>query len=67
MPHPAYHPDEDLSDYYLSWSMVHILCLWHFNNQEQVEASVKEFFVSKDKKWYQCGIKKLGKRYLQRV
>ena len=29
--------------------MGHFLCLQHFNNQEEVEASVKEFFTSKDK------------------
>ena len=39
----------------------------HFNNEKEVEVSVKEFFALKDKNWYQCGIEELAERWLQMV
>ena len=44
-------------------SIVDFLCPWRFNNQEEVEVSVKEF-LAKNKNWYQCGIKELAERWL---
>ncbi|XP_029639571.1 histone-lysine N-methyltransferase SETMAR-like [Octopus sinensis] len=67
VPHPAYSPDLAPSDYYLFRSTVHFLRLRRFTNQKEVEASVGELFTSKDKNWYQCGIKELAKRWLQTV
>ena len=55
--HPTYSSDLAPSDYYLFWSVVHFLCLQHFNNQEEVKAAVKEFFTSKNKNWSQHEIK----------
>ena len=49
MPHQAYNLNLALSDYYLFQSMASSLQLWHFNNQKELETSLKEFFVSKDK------------------
>ena len=55
------------SDYYLYSYIAQFLHSWHFTNQEEVEASVKEFFALKDKNWYQCGIKELAERWFQTV
>ena len=52
MLYPAYSMNLAPFDYYLFWSIAHILCSWYSNNQEEVEASVKEFFTLKDKSWY---------------
>ena len=47
--------------------MAHFLCSQRFNNQEKVEASVSEFFASKDKNCYQRGIKNSETIRLQTV
>ena len=52
MPHPADNPDLAPLDYYLFQSIIDFMHLWYFNNQKEMEASVKEFFTSKDKNWY---------------
>ena len=49
MPSPVESIDLALSDYYLFQFMAYFLHSEHFNNQEQVEDSVKEFFALKDK------------------
>ena len=53
IPHPSDRPVLTPSDYSLFWS-----------NQEEAEASVKEFFNWKDKNWYQQEIKKLAGRWI---
>ena len=65
--HPAYHQDICSLNYYLFWSMAHFLYSQHFINQGKVEASVKEFFTSKDKNLYQHGIKEWVKMWLLMV
>ena len=47
--------------------MAHFLFSQCFNNQEKVEASVKEFLVSKDKNRYQHGIEERVEKVLQMV
>ena len=42
--------------------MAHFLRWRRFNNQKEVEASVKEFFTLKDKNLYQSGTKELPER-----
>ena len=42
--------------------MVYYLHSLRFNNQKEVEASMKEFFASKDKNWYLHEIKELAER-----
>ena len=60
MPHLEYNHQYLASlDYYLFWFMTHILRSWCFINQEEVEASVKEFLASKDKNCYQRTGRKL--------
>ena len=54
---PTYRPP--LSYYDLFQSRSHLLRSRRFNNQDEVEASAKEFFLSKDKNWYQHWIKEL--------
>ena len=49
-------------NYYLFQSLALFLHLQCFNNQKEVETSVKEFFISKDKNWYQHGIKELAEK-----
>ena len=61
MPHPAYSLNLVLSNPNLFQCKAHFLYSWCFNNQEKVKASVKEF--SKDKNWYQHGIKELTERW----
>ena len=47
--------------------MAHFLHLRHFNNQEEIEASMKEFFILKNKIWYQHGFKELAEKWFQVV
>ena len=67
LPHPAYSPDLAPSDYYLFRSMAHFLRGRRFDNLEQVENGVQEFFASKDKEWYQHGIQELAERWTKTI
>ena len=58
--HPTYSLYLAPLDYYLFQSIAYFLWLQYFNNKEEVEASVKEFLTSKNKNWYQHGIKELA-------
>ena len=44
--------------------MAYFLYSRHFNNQEEMEVSVNEFFALKNKNWYRCWIQKPVERYL---
>ena len=63
-PRPANCPDVVPSDYYLFQSIAHFLRLRRFNNKEELETTVKEFFALKYKNWHQRGIKELAERWL---
>eukprot|EP00106_Octopus_bimaculoides_P023040 XP_014790482.1 PREDICTED: uncharacterized protein LOC106883858 [Octopus bimaculoides] len=68
--HPEYNPDltpRKLDAVYLFRSMAYILRSRRFINQEGLEASEKEFFASKDKKWYHYGIKRMDGRWFKTV
>ena len=52
LPHPAYSPDLEPSDYYLFRPMAHLLCGLSFSNVKDVEIACLEFFFSKSKDWY---------------
>ena len=65
LPHPAYSPDLAPSDYYFFMSMAHFLRGRRFENLEQLETGVQEFFDSKDKEWYRRGIQDLAKRWVK--
>ena len=45
--------------------MIHLVRSQQFDNEKEVEASVKEFLVSKAKKCLQYGIKELAESRLQ--
>ena len=65
--HTIYNLELAPLDYYLFWSIAHFLCGWCFSNQDEVEASVKEFFALKDESWYQHWIKGLAERWLNQA
>ena len=50
-------------DNYLFQFIAHFLHSRRFNNQEEVETSVKKFFALKEKNWYQHRIKELPVRW----
>jgi hypothetical protein len=51
LPHPAFHPDLEPSDYYLFRSMTQFLHGKKFQSVVDVEFAVEEFVASKDKGW----------------
>ena len=62
MPQIAHSSDLAPSNDYLFQSMAHFLLLWYFNNQKDMEASVNEFFASKNNNWYQCRTERTGRK-----
>lgn len=67
LPHPAYSPDLAPSDYYLFRSMAHFLQGRRFNNIQEVEIGVREFFASKETSWYRRGILELSERWQKTI
>jgi histone-lysine N-methyltransferase SETMAR len=49
LPHPAFSPDLEPSDYYLFRSMAQFLRGKKFQSVADVEVAVEDFFASKDK------------------
>ena len=47
--------------------MASFLFSLRFNDQEEVEASLKELFASKDNNWYWCGSKDVPEMWLHTV
>jgi histone-lysine N-methyltransferase SETMAR len=53
LPHPAFSPDLEPSDYYyLFRSMAQFLRGKKFQSVVDLEVTVKEFFASKNKEWF---------------
>jgi histone-lysine N-methyltransferase SETMAR len=52
LPHPAFSPDLEPSDYYLFRSMAELLHGKKFQSLADVEVAVEKFFASKDKEWF---------------
>jgi len=63
LPHPPYNPDISPTDFHLFRSLEHWIRGKKFENCEEVEASVKEFFASKGRSWYARGINMLKERW----
>ena len=63
MPHPVNNLNRAPSDYNLFWFIAPFLRLGRFDNYEEMEALVKEFFVSNDKNW----INELAERWLHSI
>jgi histone-lysine N-methyltransferase SETMAR len=51
LPHPAFSPDLEPSDYYLLRSMAQFLHGKKFQSVADVEVAVESFFASKDNEW----------------
>lgn len=62
LPHAPYSPDLAPSDYHLFSSMRHALADQHFQNYEEVEKWVADWFASKNEKFYWDGIHMLPER-----
>jgi histone-lysine N-methyltransferase SETMAR len=52
LPHPAFSPDLEPSDYYLFHAMAQFLRGKKYQSVVAVEVMVEEFFASKDKEWF---------------
>lgn len=63
LPHAPYSPDLAPSDYHLFSSMGHALADQHFQNYEEVEKWVADWFASKKAKFYWDGIHQLPERW----
>ena len=67
IPHPTYSPDLVPSDYYLFRSFVHFLKGNTFNNLEQVQDIVNNFFDSKSPEWVSKGIFELTEKWVKTI
>ena len=63
MLHPPYSPDIAPSDYYLFRSLKNSLNCKTFNDDEAVKSHLVQFFVYKDQKFYERGMRKLPERW----
>jgi histone-lysine N-methyltransferase SETMAR len=60
LPHPAFSPDLEPSDYYLFRFMAQFLRGKKFQSVADVEVAVEEFVASKDKEWFYQAFKELA-------
>jgi histone-lysine N-methyltransferase SETMAR len=65
LPHPAFSPDLEPSDYYLFRSMAQFLRGKRFQSVADMEFAVEEIFASKDKKWFYQAFKELAEKCVQ--
>ncbi|GBP91934.1 Mariner Mos1 transposase [Eumeta japonica] len=63
LPHPPYSPDIKPSDYHLFRSMAHGLTDQKFTSYEDFQNSVDMWISSKDKEFFQRGIRLLSERW----
>jgi histone-lysine N-methyltransferase SETMAR len=63
LPHPAYSPDLAPSDYYLFRSLSNHLEKKHYDNQDELQKDLEDFFRSKSASFYDHGIRQLPKRW----
>jgi histone-lysine N-methyltransferase SETMAR len=61
LPHPAFSPDLEPSDYYMFRFMAQFLHGKNFQSVADVEYAV-EFFASKDKEWFYQACKELAEK-----
>jgi histone-lysine N-methyltransferase SETMAR len=67
LPHPAFSPDLEPSEYYLSCSMAQFLYGKKFRSVADMEVAVEEFFVSKDKEWFYQAFKELAEKWVKTI
>lgn len=63
MPHPPYSPDIAPCDYHLFRGLKTFLRGKKFDNLEQIENVLNQYFMSKNRSFYNRGIRKLVKRW----
>jgi histone-lysine N-methyltransferase SETMAR len=62
LPHPAFSPDLEPSDYHLFRSMAQLLRCIKFQSVADVEVAVEEFFASKNKEWFNHAFNELAEK-----
>jgi histone-lysine N-methyltransferase SETMAR len=67
LPHPAFSPDLEPSDYYLIRSLAQFLRGKKFQSVADVEVAVEEYFASKDKEWFYPAFKELTEIWVKTV
>jgi histone-lysine N-methyltransferase SETMAR len=67
LPHPAFTPDLEPSDYCLFRSMAQFLHGKKFQSVADMEVAVKEFFASKDKEWFYQPFKELAEKWMKTI
>jgi histone-lysine N-methyltransferase SETMAR len=67
LPHPAFSPDLEPSDYYLFRSMAQFLRGKKFQSVADMEVAVEEFFPSKDKEWLYQAYKELAEKWVKTI
>jgi histone-lysine N-methyltransferase SETMAR len=65
LPHPAFSPDLEPSDYYPFRSMTQFLCGKKFQSVADVEVAVEEYFASKGKEWFYQAFKELAETWVK--
>jgi histone-lysine N-methyltransferase SETMAR len=65
LPHPAFSPDLEPSDYYLFRCMARFLRDKKFQSVADVEVAANKFFASKDKEWSYQAFKELAEKWLK--
>ena len=63
LPHPAYSQDIAPSDYYLSRVLKHHLQEKSFDDQDQLENEIDQFFTSRPRQFWATGIERLPERW----
>jgi histone-lysine N-methyltransferase SETMAR len=67
LPHPAFSPDLELSDYYLFRSMTQFLRGKMFQSLAHVEVAVEDIFASKDKMCVYQAFKELAEKWVKTI
>jgi histone-lysine N-methyltransferase SETMAR len=67
LPHPAFSPDLEPSDYYLFCSIAQFLHGKTFESVADVEVAVEECFASKDKGWFYQVFKDLAEKWVKTI
>jgi hypothetical protein len=65
LPHPAFSPDLEPSDYYLFRPMAQYLRGKKFQSVADMEAAVEEFFASRDKEWLYGAFKEFVENWVK--
>jgi histone-lysine N-methyltransferase SETMAR len=65
LPHPAFSPDLEPSNYYLFLSMAQFLHGKKFQSVVDMEFAVEELFASKDKEWIYQAFKELAEKVVK--